>query len=93
MDWSVDIDSNAITVKNFLQLEVPTEGRDKEIFFRVVKITYPKKWLATTNERSGREKNSSAFRAASRTLAAGDKDVSLDFGMVRRKVGLLPATR
>lgn len=81
-------------------VKAQTTGKDGKFLFTdllpgqyVVKITYPKKWLATTNERSGREKNSSAFRAASRTLAAGDKDVSLDFGMVRRKVGLLPATR
>lgn len=59
----------------------------------VVKITYPKGWLATTNERSGRDKNSSAFRSESKTLAAGQSDMSLDFGMVYRSVKLLPATR
>ncbi|MFM8794085.1 MAG: SdrD B-like domain-containing protein, partial [Acidimicrobiales bacterium] len=77
-----------------------TTGKDGKFLFRnllpgkyVVKISYPKGWLATTNERSGREKNSSAFRATSRTLSAGQSDTSLDFGMVRNKRGLLPATR
>ena len=81
-------------------VKAQTTGKDGRFLFRnllpgkyVVKITYPKGWLATTNERSGREKNSSAFRAASRTLTAGQSDTSLDFGMVRRSVGLLPATR
>lgn len=58
-----------------------------------VQVVYPKGWLSTTPNRPGRGVNSSAFSATSRTLRAGESDLSLDFGMVRNRARFLPATR
>lgn len=62
----------------------------------VVKITYPKKWQPTTANQPGRGKNSSSLSATSVSLAAGQSDTTLDFGMVYRGTPLrgprLPAT-
>lgn len=59
----------------------------------IVRIKYPKGWYPTTRNRKNKRKNSSSYRAISRTLAAGESDLRLDFGMVRRTRLYLPSTR
>ena len=59
----------------------------------VVSITYPTNFFPTTKDRTDRGLNSSSFKATSRVLAAGEKDLTLDFGMVSRSTKILPATR
>lgn len=59
----------------------------------VVSIAYPTGHWPTTKDRPGRGRNSSSFRATSQSLSAGESDVTLDFGTVRRSVRMLPATR
>jgi hypothetical protein len=61
-----------------------------------VQITYPRGYLPTTANRPVRGMNSSTVMAISRTLNAGESDLTLDFGVVSRPGELyraLPATR
>lgn len=58
-----------------------------------VKITYPKGWMPTVPNKPVRAKNSSSRRENSRTLRAGQSDLTLDFGMVTIKNGRLPSVR
>lgn len=58
-----------------------------------VKITYPKGWMPTVPNKPVRAKNSSSRREVSRTLRAGQRDLTLDFGMVTIKNGRLPSVR
>jgi hypothetical protein len=59
----------------------------------VVEIAYPTGHWPTTKDRPGRGRNSSSFAARSLSLNAGESDMTLDFGTVRRQVRVLPATR
>ena len=60
--------------------------------YRVL-VTYPKGWWPTTSGRGSRTTDSKAWSSYSRDLAAGQSDLTLDFGMVHRPLLLLPATR
>lgn len=60
-----------------------------------VEIAYPKGYLPTTDGRPNRALDSSTLYAKSRVLAAGQSDITLDFGVVSRpgqRFRLLPAT-
>jgi len=62
----------------------------------VVEITYPRGYIPTTPNRPDRAMNSSTLTALSSALKAGQSDMTLDFGVVRRPgevYRLLPATR
>lgn len=60
----------------------------------VVSIRYPKRYVPTTPNRPNRGKNSSTKAASSVTLRGGERDLTLDFGVVRKRVApSLPNTR
>jgi hypothetical protein len=59
----------------------------------VVSIKYPKGFVPTTKDRPIRGRNSSSFKAQSMNLAAGTTDLTLDFGVVGLRSGVLPVTR
>jgi hypothetical protein len=58
----------------------------------VVKITYPAGYRATVAKSAGRAQNSSTDVSKSLKLAAGESDMTLDFGLVRMPITRLPAT-
>lgn len=58
-----------------------------------VTIRYPRGWVPTIANRPNRAKNSSTKRETSRVLAAGQSDLTLDFGVVTVKSWFLPASR
>ena len=59
-----------------------------------VRIKYPTGWVPTTANRSGRSLNSSSYVSRSLTLLAGQRDSTLDFGVVTdKRIRMLPATR
>ncbi len=58
-----------------------------------VTISYPRGYIPTTANRSGRGVNSSSVTAKSLYLANGASDLTLDFGVVYRPLGQLPATK
>jgi protocatechuate 3,4-dioxygenase beta subunit len=58
-----------------------------------VRIAYPKGFVPTTKDKPDRVRNSSSHRSNSVNLAGGTSDLTLDFGVVRRRAYLLPGTR
>lgn len=93
-------DGTAVTDAFGRAVKPITTGRDGKFLFAnllpgqyVVRVTYPKGFFPTSRERGTRGVNSSSFRATSRVLAAGESDLTLDFGMVYRSVKVLPTTR
>ncbi len=56
----------------------------------VVSIKYPKGFVPTVKNKPNRGRNSSSFRAVSRSLSAGQSDLTLDFGVVRSRTWLIP---
>ena len=75
--------------------------RDGRYLFRnlppgryVVRIRYPDNHFPTTPNKKNRGLNSSTFKATSARLAGGERDLTLDFGVVYRSGGPnLPITR
>lgn len=60
----------------------------------VVRIVYPPRHFPTTPNRRNRGMNSSTLRATSLTLQGGQRDATLDFGVVFRSPrSLIPVTR
>jgi hypothetical protein len=59
----------------------------------VVTIQYPKGFLPTVKNKPNRGRNSSSHRASSLDLSAGQSDLTLDFGVVRSRMWLIPNTR
>ena len=95
-----NLDGTPVTDINGRTVKAQTTGKDGKYLFAnlpagqyKVSITYPKGWMPTTPNRSNRGLNSSSFSTKSRALSSGESDLTLDFGMVRRTVGRLPATR
>ena len=58
----------------------------------VVKIVYPSGYRATVAKSIGRARNSSTDSSKSMNLAAGEADMTLDFGLVREPLRRLPGT-
>ena len=94
LDGSRVIDASGKVVKS------QTTKRDGKYLFKnllpgayVVSIKYPRGWFPTTKDRPNRGTNSSSHRARSKTLRAGQSDLTLDFGMVRGTAKVLPGTR
>jgi hypothetical protein len=59
----------------------------------VVSIQYPRGYIPTTANRTGRGVNSSTSSAKSTVLPTGASDLTLDFGVVYRSITMLPATK
>ena len=60
----------------------------------IVRIQYPPNYFPTTPSKKDRGKNSSTIKATSLALNGGERDHTLDFGMVYRTGGtVLPLTR
>ena len=94
-----NLDGSAVTDVNGRKVGSIVTKADGRYLFKnlppgryVVRITYPKWASPTTPDRPDRKLNSSSFSAKSVDLAAGQSDMTLDFGVVNRGL-MLPATR
>lgn len=96
----VNMDGTSVTNVYGNPVRPQTTGKDGKYLFTdlppgqyKVLIAYPKGFIPTTPNRPNRGLNSSNFTATSKVLAAGERDITLDFGMVYRPKGVLPATK
>ena len=96
-----NIDGSRVTDVNGRPVRPVVTDRNGNYMFRglppgqyVVRIKYPSGWVPTTPNRTGRGLNSSTRSSKSLVLAAGESDVTLDFGVVTdKRILRLPATR
>jgi protocatechuate 3,4-dioxygenase beta subunit len=96
-------DSDGLPVRDvFNRLVRPqTTKNDGKYLFRnlppgkyVVRIKYPDNYFPTTRDKKNRGLNSSTIKATSRNLKGGERDLTLDFGVVYRSgISGLPETR
>jgi protocatechuate 3,4-dioxygenase beta subunit len=96
-------DSDGLPVRDvFNRLVRPqTTKNDGKYLFRnlppgkyVVRIKYPDNYFPTTRDKKNRGLNSSTIKATTRNLKGGERDLTLDFGVVYRSgISGLPETR